>query len=167
VPPEPGAAARPLLQRIVVGGLLLATIAVMLTGVVLRYLVLPVTDWLDMDPVNFFWVEETGELLLVWLTLVGAGIGVAEGSHFALSILTHRLPLRAQHVIAGANMVLIAGFGALVACVGARLAIANAGLESPALGLSLVWTYGAAFIGGVMIVAYALVSGRRLRPSHA
>ena len=36
-----------------------------------------VTDWFDVDPVSFYWVEEVGELTLAWLTLVGAAVGVA------------------------------------------------------------------------------------------
>ena len=36
----------------------------------------PITDWLDVDPVPFTWVEEVGELLLAWLTLIGAAIGI-------------------------------------------------------------------------------------------
>jgi len=32
---------------------------------------------LDVDPVNFFWVEEVGETALCWLTLLGAAVGVS------------------------------------------------------------------------------------------
>ena len=37
----------------------------MLYGVFMRYIMLPITDWLDVDPINFFWVEEVGETTLV------------------------------------------------------------------------------------------------------
>ena len=59
----------------------------MLYGVFMRYVMLPITDWLDVDPVNFFWVEEVGETTLCWLTLIGAAVGVAERSHFTLTLL--------------------------------------------------------------------------------
>ena len=35
-----------------------------------------------MDPVNFFWVEEVGEMALAWLTLIGAAVGVRERGAF-------------------------------------------------------------------------------------
>src|SRR5258707_6363002 len=85
-----------LLPKIVLTGLLILAIGDMIVGVFLRYVMIPVTDWLDLDPINFFWVEEVGEYTLAWLTLIGAGIGIAARAHFTLRVLTHRLPLPAQ-----------------------------------------------------------------------
>src|SRR3954469_26038024 len=79
-----------LLPKILLGGLVLFAIGTMLWGVLMRYVMLPITDWLDVDPFNFFWVEELGETTLAWLTLIGAAIAVKERSHFALSLVTHR-----------------------------------------------------------------------------
>ena len=59
----------------------------MLYGVFMRYVMLPITDWLDVDPVNFFWVEEVGETTLCWLTMIGAAVAVAERGHFTLNLL--------------------------------------------------------------------------------
>ena len=73
---------------------MLLAIGAMLYGVFMRYVMLPITDWLDVDPVNFFWVEEVGETTLAWLTLIGAAVAVAERSHFTLTSVTHRLPPR-------------------------------------------------------------------------
>src|SRR5882757_190205 len=84
------------LPAILLGGLVLFAISVMLYGVFCRYVMLPVTDWLDVDPPNFFWVEEVGETTLAWLTMIGAAIAVKERSHFALNLFTHRFPPRAQ-----------------------------------------------------------------------
>ena len=50
-----------LLPRIVLTALLVVAIVDMLVGVFLRYVMLHITDWLDVDPINFFWVEEVGE----------------------------------------------------------------------------------------------------------
>ena len=85
-----------LLPRILLGGLVLLAIGVMLYGVFARYIMLPITDWLDTDPPNFFWVEEVGETTLAWLTLIGAAVAVHERSHFALNLVTHRFPPAAQ-----------------------------------------------------------------------
>jgi TRAP-type C4-dicarboxylate transport system permease small subunit len=116
----------------------------------------PVTDWLDLDPINFFWVEEVGEYSLAWLTMIGAGIGVAERAHFTLRVLTHRLPLPAQRAIHVASQLLIAGFGILAAWYGTKLAIVNTALTSPALELNLAWLYAAPAVGGVLITVFAL-----------
>jgi TRAP-type C4-dicarboxylate transport system permease small subunit len=144
------------IPKIVVGGLVLLAISVMLYGVFMRYVMLPITDWLDVDPINFFWVEEVGETTLCWLTLVGAAVGVAERSHFTLNLLSHRFPPRLQHVLHVFNNLLIAAFGGLIAWVGVKLAILNAMLTSPALEFSLAWLYAASVVGGILMTLYAL-----------
>ena len=145
-----------LLPKILLTGLLILAIGDMVVGVFLRYVMIPVTDWLDLDPINFFWVEEVGEYTLAWLTLIGAGIGIAERAHFTLRVLTHRLPLPAQRVIHVATHLLIAGFGALAAWYGLQLAIVNSLLTSPALEINLAWLYAAPAVGGALIVLYGL-----------
>ena len=142
--------------RFILGALVLFAIGVMLCGVFLRYVMLPITDWLDVDPFNFFWVEEVGELTLTWLTMIGAAIGVAERSHFTLNILVHRLPPAWRHGVHVFNHLLIAGFGGLVAWICYKLAMLNAGLTSPALELSLGLFYISATVGGILMVLYAL-----------
>jgi TRAP-type C4-dicarboxylate transport system permease small subunit len=144
------------IPKIITGGLVLLAIGVMLYGVFMRYVMLPITDWLDVDPINFFWVEEVGETTLAWLTLVGAAVGVAERSHFTLTLLSHHFSPRMQRVIHVGNNLLIAAFGGLVAWLGIKLAILNAMLTSPALEFSLAWLYSAATVGGILMALYAL-----------
>ena len=155
------------IPKIVTGGLVLLAIGVMLYGVFMRYVMLPITDWLDVDPINFFWVEEVGETTLAWLTLIGAAVGVAERSHFTLTLLSHRFSPRMQHVIHVGNNLLIAAFGGLVAWIGVKLAILNAMLTSPALEFSLAWLYSAAAVGGILMALYALrAAGNPAGPEH-
>jgi TRAP-type C4-dicarboxylate transport system permease small subunit len=106
--------------KIVVTALLILAIGDMLVGVFLRYVMVQVTDFLDLDPVNFFWVEEVGEFSLTWLTMIGAAIGIADRVHFTLNIVTHHLPPRVQRAIYLVNHLLIAAFGALVAGMGRK-----------------------------------------------
>ena len=87
------------IPKIVVALLLVAAIINLLIGVFLRYVMIEVTDWLDVDPIRFTWVEEVGEMMLAWLTLIGAAIGVRERSHFTLHVLTHRFSARTQSLI--------------------------------------------------------------------
>lgn len=156
-----------LLPRIVVGGLVLFAIGVMLYGVLMRYIVLPVTDWMDVDAPNFFWVEEVGETTLAWLTLVGAAVAVSERSHFTINIVVHRFPPAAQRALHVAHHLIIAAFGGLMAWVGFKLVLLNKMLASPALQISLGWLYASAVAGGVLMVLYALDAARRpAGPAH-
>jgi TRAP-type C4-dicarboxylate transport system permease small subunit len=144
------------MPHLFVGALLLLAIGVMLIGVFLRYVMVPITDRLGMDPINFFWVEELGEMLLAWMTLVGAAVGIAARTHFTVTLFTHRLPTLAQRIIHIANHVLIAAFGGVIAWQGWQVAALNKGLTSPALQISMGWLYGALVCGGVLIALYAL-----------
>ncbi len=146
--------------RVLVGALVLFAIGVMLYGVLCRYVLLPITDWLDVDPVTFFWVEEVGEAALAWMTLVGAAIGVGERTHFTLNVLVHKFPPGVQRAIHVVNHVLIMGFAALVAWIGFKLAQLNAPLTSPGLEFSLAWLYVPASIGGILMMIYALAAAR-------
>ena len=66
--------------KLTVTVLIILAIVNLLVGVILRYFVGAITDWLDVDPVPFTWVEEVGELSLAWLTLIGAAIGIRSRS---------------------------------------------------------------------------------------
>jgi TRAP-type C4-dicarboxylate transport system permease small subunit len=147
-----------LLPKIVLTGLLILAIGDLIVGVFLRYVMVPVTDWLDLDPINFFWVEEVGEYALAWMTMIGAGIAIAERAHFTLRVLTHRFPMPAQRAIHVATHLLIAGFGGLAAWYGVKLAMVNSLLTSPALEINLAWLYAAPAVGGVLIVLYGLAA---------
>ena len=144
--------------KFAVTALIILAIVNLLVGVVLRYFVGAITDWLDVDPVPFTWVEEVGELSLAWLTLIGAAIGIQSRSHFALSVFVHRLPEAAQLWIHRFNHALIIGVGVLVAWYGFKLCLLNRSLRTPGLEISLAWLYASAVVGGILIVLYGLVA---------
>jgi TRAP-type C4-dicarboxylate transport system permease small subunit len=146
----------PLVPKIVLTTLLILAIGDLIVGVFLRYVAVAITDWLDLDPINFFWVEEVGEYSLAWMTMIGAAIGVSERAHFTLHLVNHRLSLPLQRAIHVATYLLVAAFGALAGWYGLRLAIVNSQLTSPALELNLAWLYAAPAVGGVLIVLYGL-----------
>jgi len=147
-----------LVPKIVLTALLAVAIADMIFGVFMRYVVTAITDRLDLDPFNFFFVEEVGEYTLAWVTMIGAGIAIGERAHFTLHLLTHRFPPPTQRTIHIATQLLIAGFGALACWYGIQLAIVNSALTSPALEINLAWLYAAPAVGGALIVLYALAA---------
>jgi TRAP-type C4-dicarboxylate transport system permease small subunit len=149
--------------KFAVTALIILAIVNLLLGVILRYFVGAITDWLDVDPVPFTWVEEVGEFSLAWLTLIGAAIGIQSRSHFALSVFVHRLPQPAQLWIHRVNHGLIVGVGLLVAWFGLKLCLLNRTLTTPGLEINLAWLYASAVAGGLLIAIYAL--GMMISPS--
>ena len=144
------------IPKIVVALLLVAAIVNLLIGVFLRYVMIEVTDWLDVDPIRFTWVEEVGEMMLAWLTLVGAAIGVRERSHFTLHVLTHHFSPRTQAVIERGHHVLIAILGGIAAWYGWKLCLLNRTLATPGLEINLALLYASVVVGGILLVIYAI-----------
>jgi TRAP-type C4-dicarboxylate transport system permease small subunit len=142
--------------KIMVTALIILAIVNLLVGVILRYFVGAITDWLDVDPVPFTWVEEVGELSLAWLTLIGAAIGIQSRSHFTLAIFVHRLPGTAQLWIHRFNHALISGVGLLAAYYGLKLCLLNRTLTTPGLEINLAWLYASSVIGGILIAVYGI-----------
>ena len=142
------------IPRFVVSFLLVAAIVNLLIGVFLRYVMIEVTDWLDVDPIRFTWVEEVGEMLLAWLTLIGAAIGVRERAHFTLHVLN--LSPAARVWVDRIHHLLIAGFGALAAWYGIKLCLLNRTLATPGLEINLAVLYASAVVGGLLLVVYAI-----------
>jgi TRAP-type C4-dicarboxylate transport system permease small subunit len=115
---------------------------------------IPVTDWLDLDPIPFTWVEEVGEMMLAYLTLIGAAIGVRERAHFTLHVLN--FSPRGRLLVDRIHFVLVAVVGLLVAWFGVKLCILNSTLTTPGLQINLAVLYGSAVAGGLLLAVYAV-----------
>jgi TRAP-type C4-dicarboxylate transport system permease small subunit len=140
--------------KFAVTALIVLAIVNLLVGVILRYFVGAITDWLDIDPVPFTWVEEVGEFSLAWLTLTGAAIGIQSRSHFALAVFVHRLPQSAQLWIHRFNHLLIIGVGLLTEWYGFKLCLLNRSITTPGLEINLAWLYASSVVGGLLIAIY-------------
>lgn len=136
--------------------LIVIAIGNLLVGVFLRYFVGAVTDYFDLDPVPYVWVEEVGEMALAWLTLLGAAIGVRQRSHFTLHLWVHQWSPAAQRAVEIVHHLLIAGFGLVVAWYGWGLSQLNMSLTSPGLQINMAWLYASSVLGGVLLALYAL-----------
>jgi TRAP-type C4-dicarboxylate transport system permease small subunit len=142
------------IPKVVVSLLLVAAIINLLIGVFLRYVMIPVTDYMDWDPVRFTWVEEVGEMMLAWLTLLGAAIGLRERSHFTLHIL--RFAPAGQRIVDCVHNVLIAIVGAIACWYGVKLCLLNSTLATPGLEINLAVLYASVVVGGGLLVVYAV-----------
>lgn len=144
------------IPRYVITALLTLAIINLLIGVILRYVVGGITDFMDWDPVPFTWVEEVGETALAWMTFIGAAIGIRSRSHFMLQVITHHFSPAVQRAIDVANHLVIAGIGLLTAWYAVGLCRINWTLKTPGLEISLAVLYASAVVGGVLIAIYAI-----------
>ena len=144
------------LPRIVLTALITLAMINLLIGVILRYVVAGITNYMDWDSVPFTWVEEVGEMALAWLTLIGAAVGIRSRAHFTLHSMTPMLSSSVRRGIDVMNHLLIAGIGALTAWYAWGLCKLNWTLTTAGLEISLAVLYASALVGGLLIVVYAL-----------
>jgi TRAP-type C4-dicarboxylate transport system permease small subunit len=142
------------IPKLVVTSLIVLAIGNLLIGVILRYFVGALTDYFDLEPIPFTWVEEVGEMSLAWLTLIGAAIGVRQRSHFTLYVFVHHLPQIVRIWINRINYGLVIGVGCLAAWYGYKLCLLNRTLATPGLQVNLAWLYASSVVGGALIALY-------------
>jgi TRAP-type C4-dicarboxylate transport system permease small subunit len=153
------------LPRIALTALITLAMINLLVGVILRYVVAGITNYMDWDSVPFTWVEEVGEMALAWLTLIGAAVGIRSRAHFTLHSMIPMLSSSVRRGIDVVNHLLIAGIGALTAWYAWGLCKLNWTLTTAGLEISLAVLYASALVGGLLIVVYA-VSMIVAPPSH-
>jgi TRAP-type C4-dicarboxylate transport system permease small subunit len=128
------------------GGALLGVMAVLaFLNILARYL----------TRYSFAFTEEIEVAALVWITMLGAAVGVREAAHLGFTTLRDRFPRQARQALAvSSSVVAIATVTALIWAgwrqIHAQIAL---GTTSEALGIP-EWIYTAALpVGGAFIVA--------------
>ena len=100
------------------------------------------------------WTEEIARGLLIWLVMVGAGLGVADGTHFRMSVLGTKM----QSVIAPLVGYLIIIAGSYLTYSALTLSERGIGRTSLVTGLPAVWVYSAIVAGGALTVLGAIAA---------
>ena len=93
-------------------------------------------------------------MMLAWLTLVGAAIGLRERTHFTLHIL--RFAPAGQRIVDCIHNVLIGIVGAISCWYGVKLCMLNSTLTTPGLEINLAVLYASVVVGGALLVVYAI-----------
>jgi C4-dicarboxylate transporter, DctQ subunit len=142
------------------GVLILAMLGVVLLGVTFRYLLGQALSWYD----------EFAGYLLVWLTMYGSVVALADGKHISFETLVEKLPPRGKRAveifvalcILSFSLVLLVSGWVLIRAMGEETAISLPGVK-------MAWVYSVLPISGALLVLVGavqlagLLSGRDLR----
>ena len=101
-----------------------------------------------------YWAEEVGTFGLVWVTMVGTGVAVKRGIHFAMPTFIGRFPAKVRYVIAMINHALIITFGVIMLLTGLNMTMESSNMFSPALEVNLGVLNSAGIACGVLIIFY-------------
>ena len=105
---------------------------------------------------TFTWYDEIARVCFVWLTLLGAAVGVKRQAHFRLLIVVDRLsPQLRQSTVILLPLVVILFAGVLIQ---QGLVFLELGKfqQTPVMGMPKTWVYVAIPIGGALMILYSL-----------
>jgi TRAP-type C4-dicarboxylate transport system permease small subunit len=128
--------------------LLVATCVIVFAEVVSRYLSIG----------SLAWSDEAARFLFIWTALLGAALGVKDGSHFAIHFVADLVPvpMRGGLVVFGAVGTSLV-YGVMI-WQGARLAVQNSDQLSPALDVSMSIPYLVVPVSGALMLFFTWVN---------
>ena len=117
------------------------------------------------------WAESTALVLILYVTLLGAAVGVRDAGHIGMESLLVLVPARVRHRLEILIYVLVAAFGAIMAWNGAILGASVAPYKIPTLGISEAFSQAPLVISGTLILLFsiehviALLRGEEVKPA--
>lgn len=117
------------------------------------------------------WTENLALVLILYVTLIGAAVGVRDAGHIGMDSLLVMLPDHAREKIELVIHVLVAVFGVAMAYNGWILGASVGTVKIPNLGLPEVIRYVPLIASGILIVSFsiehiiALLRGEEVVPS--
>lgn len=102
------------------------------------------------------WVEQAALLLVVWITFLGAAVGVRRGTHLAVDFVRDGAPAPIRRIGLLFCALAMLFFGVMLAWQGYEMYERTARRAIPLLGISEGWRAVPVIIGGAMIAAYSL-----------
>jgi TRAP-type C4-dicarboxylate transport system permease small subunit len=102
------------------------------------------------------WAESISLLLVLYVTMLGAAVGVRDAGHIGFEVLIEALPPAGQRALLIFIHLLVMTFGALMAWFCTVLAESVSTYSVPTLGISEAWKYVPAIIAGVLITLFSI-----------
>jgi C4-dicarboxylate transporter DctM subunit len=102
------------------------------------------------------WSEELARYVLVWVVLLGITMGVRSGTHYGMDFVVRKLNSRLRPVASAISDGATVFFFIVIAWQGFEAVRLNSGDHSAALGLPMMYVYGAFAVSGFVGVVHAL-----------
>ncbi|BAS26874.1 TRAP transporter large permease [Limnochorda pilosa] len=102
------------------------------------------------------WTSEVSLVLMVWLAMIGSGLGIRDRAHLAMDVLVRQFPRRWRGIVFGAVWLVVAAFGVYLVIYGYELARRTMLQTFSASGMPIGWMYMGIPVGGLLITFYAL-----------
>ncbi len=101
------------------------------------------------------WSEELARYLLVWISFLGASIGVKRKGHIGIAAVVNVLPGRVKIIVSLIANALSMGFFVIIVIWGHKILGVVASQLSPAMEISMALPYAAILTGGILMLIYS------------
>ncbi len=105
---------------------------------------------------TFTWYDEIARGCFVWLTFLGAAVGVKRHAHFRLHIVVDRLSPRLRQATVFLLPLVVIIFAGVLIQQGLVFLELGKFQQTPVMGLPKTWIYVAVPIGGALMILYSL-----------
>ncbi len=104
-----------------------------------------------------YWSEELARYLFVWLSLLGAALGLQKQGHFGLDFFYKMLPDRGRGWVSMVIQLLMGVLVAVILVQGIILVQKTHLQESPAMGIPMSWAYACLPVAAGLMMVHLLV----------
>ncbi len=105
---------------------------------------------------SLYWADETAQILLVWLTFLGAGLAVKEKSHYVLNFLLDKLTGKTRRVFVIIQQVLSIATISVLLYYSTIVTWQIRAWVMPATEISRAFVYAACPIGCMLMLYYSI-----------
>jgi TRAP-type C4-dicarboxylate transport system permease small subunit len=103
------------------------------------------------------WSEELARYLFVWLSILGATLGLQKRGHFGLDFFYRMFPDKGRRILQFLIYLLMGGVILVILVQGIKLVQITVLQESPAMGISMGWAYGCLPVAAALMAIHLLV----------
>jgi TRAP-type C4-dicarboxylate transport system permease small subunit len=103
------------------------------------------------------WSEELARYLFVWLSILGATLGLQKRGHFGLDFFYRMFPDKGRRILQFLIYLLMGSVILVILVQGIKLVQITVLQESPAMGISMGWAYGCLPVAAALMAIHLLV----------
>lgn len=112
------------------------------------------------------WSEEIVKFLVIWMTMIGAALGIGRNEHVGIDVFVERFPKKVQFIIGQVMSLAGVAFSVVFCYVGYLMVIKQYTQKSTALEISMGIVYMCVVVGAVLMFiefGYKFISGFKER----
>lgn len=102
------------------------------------------------------WTQEVAKFSFIWMTLIGAALGIRNGSHVSIDILVSNLTSKLRTIISYAIELGIISFMVVLLYQSIKFIAGSQGQTSPTLGVPVTYIYSGLIVFSILSLIFSI-----------